>query len=105
MTEKIQSAINKIDGEAEKLKDTNATLIASHIIDTYLISDENAEKVLDEKKTLRKCIDNIKSKARSQAMNNVAMVDDETVYGWVRDYYGFAVDCKENKVIDLFDFI
>ena len=44
MTEKIQSAINKIDGEAEKLKDTNATLIASHIIDTYLISDENAEK-------------------------------------------------------------
>lgn len=105
MTEKIQSAINKIDGEAEKLKDTNATLIASHIIDTYLISDENAEKVLDEKKALRKCIDNIKSKARSQAVNNVAMVDDETVYGWVKDYYGFAVDCKENKVIDLFDFI
>lgn len=105
MTEKIQSAINKIDGEAEKLKDTNATLIASHIIDTYLISDENAEKVLDEKKTLRKCIDNIKSKARSQAVNNVAMVDDETVFGWVKDYYGFAVDCKENKVIDLFDFI
>lgn len=105
MTEKIQSAINKIDGEAEKLKDTNATLIASHIIDTYLISDENAEKVLDEKKTLKKCIDDIKSKTRSQAVNNVAMVDDETVYGWVKDYYDFAVDCKENKVIDLFDFI
>lgn len=97
MTEKIQSAINKIDGEAEKLKDTNTTLIASHIIDTYLISDENAEKVLDEKKTLRKCIENIKSKAKQHAVNNIAMVDDETVYGWVKDYYGFAVDCKRNQ--------
>lgn len=106
MTEKIQSAINKIDGEAEKLKDTNATLIASHIIDTYLTSDENAEKVLDEKKNLKKCIDNIKSKAKQQAVNNIAMVDGETVYGWAKDYYGFAVDCKaENKIIDLLDFI
>ncbi len=105
MTELIQKAINKIDGEAEKLKDTNATLIASHIIDTYLISDENAQKVLSDKKTLRACIEKIMSKAKQQAVGRMAMVDDETVYGWAKDYYGFAVDCKENKVIDLFDFI
>lgn len=106
MTEKIQSAINQIDSEAEKLRDANATLIASHIIDTYLNSDENAEKILDKKKTLKKCIDDIKSKAKQQAVNNIAMVDHETVYGWVQDYYGFAVDCKaENKIIDLLDFI
>ncbi len=79
MTELIQNAINKIDSEAEKLSNTNATLIASHIIDTYLISDENAQKVLDEKKTLRKCIERIKSKAKQQAINGMAMVDDETV--------------------------
>lgn len=105
MTEKIQTAINKIDKEAEKQSNTNATLIASHIIDTYLVSDENAEKVLRDKKTLKNCLENIKSKARSKATNGITMVDDETVYGWVKDYYGFAVDCKENKVIDLFDFI
>lgn len=105
MTELIQKAINKIDGEAEKLKDTNATLIVSHIIDTYLTSNENAEKVLDEKKSLKKCIDSIKSKAKQQAINGMAMVDDETVYGWAKEYYGFAVDCRGNKVIDLFDFI
>lgn len=105
MTEKIQAAINKIDSEAERLKNTNATLIASHIIDTYLTSDENAQKVLDEKKTIRKCMEHIKSKAKQQAINGMAMVDDETVYGWAKDYYGFAVDCKENKVIDLFDYI
>ena len=105
MTDIIQKAINKIDAEAEKLNDTNATLIASHIIDAYLTSDGNAEKVIDEKKTLKKCIDNIKSKAKKHAVNNVAMINDDTVYGWVKEYYGFAVDCKENKVIDLFDFI
>lgn len=106
MTELIQKAINKIDGEAEKLNDTNATLIASHIIDTYLTSDENAEKVLSDKKTLRACIEKIMSKAKQQAVGRMAMVDDETVYGWAKDYYGFAVDCKtENKIIDLLDFI
>lgn len=105
MTEKIQQAINKIDEESEKLNDTNARIIVSHIIDTYLNSDENAEKVLGDKKTLKACLESIKSKAKKQASNGVAMIADDTVYGWVKDYYGFAVDCKENKIIDLFDFI
>ena len=36
----------------------------------------------------------------------MAMIDDEVVFGWVQDYYRFAVDCKtENKIIDLLDFI
>lgn len=104
MTEKIQQAIDKIDKEAEKL-DVNARLIASHIIDKNLNSDENAEKVLSDKKTLRKCIENITSKAKQQATGRMVMIDNETVYGWVEDYYGFAVDCRENKIIDLLDFI
>lgn len=105
MTEKIQQAIHKIDEEAEKLDDTNARIITSHIIDTYLNSDENAEKVLDDKKTLKACLESIKSKAKKQASNGVAMIADDTVYGWAKEYYGFAVDCKENKIIDLLDFI
>lgn len=96
MTEIIKKAIEKIDNESEKL-DVNAKKIASHIIDTYLNSDKNAEKVLDEKKTLGKCIENIISKAKQQAVDGMAMIDDETVFGWVQDYYGFAVDCKQNQ--------
>lgn len=108
MTEKIQLAINKIDDESDKLHDTNATMIASHIIDTYLISDKNAEKVLNKKKTLKGCLDKIKSRAKQEATNNVAMIDSDTVLSWAKDYYGFAVDCKENssdKIVNLFDFI
>lgn len=105
MTEIIKKAIEKIDSESEKL-DTNAKKIASHIIDTYLNSDKNAEKVLNEKKTLRKCIEKIMSKAKQQAVGRMAMIDHEVVFGWVQEYYGFAVDCKkENKIIDLLDFI
>lgn len=105
MTEKIQQAIDKLDKEADSLHYSSATIIASHIIDTYLTSDDNAEKVLNKKKSFANCLNNIKSKAKRQAVNNMAMVDHETVYGWVKDYYGFAVDCKENKIIDLLDFI
>ena len=104
MTEIIKKAIEKIDNESEKL-DVNAKKIASHIIDTYLNSDKNAEKVLNEKKTFRKCIENIISKAKQQAVGRMAMIDDETVFGWVQDYYGFAGDCKDDKIIDLLDFI
>lgn len=104
MTEIINKAIEKIDSESERL-DVNAKQIASHIIDTYLNSDKNAEKVLNEKKTLRGCIESITSKAKQQAVGRMAMIDDEVVFGWVQEYYGFAVDCKDDKIIDLLDFI
>ena len=105
MTEIIQQAINKIDEEAENLKDTNARIIAAHIIEKYLCSNENAQKVLDKNYSLKECISKIKSKAKNQASNGMAMVSDDTVFEWASEYYGFAVDCKENKIIDLFDFI
>lgn len=106
MTEKIQKAIDKIDGEAEKLNNKNATCISSHIIDTYLNNDENAEKVLDEKKTLKRCLDSIIVKAKKQKEGNCAMVDSDTVFEWAKEYYGFAVACKnESKIIDIFDYM
>ena len=106
MTEKIQKAIDKIDGEAENLNNKNATYISSHIIDTYLNNDENAEKVLDEKKTLKGCWDSITSKAKKLAENNCAMVEADTVFDWAKEYYGFAVACKnESKIIDILDFM
>lgn len=105
ISDKIQKAIDKIDKEAEELGGGQFMVIASHIIEKYLASDENADKVLDESKSLKKCIDDCKSKARAEAVGNVAMIADETVYGWVKEYYGFS-DCSQlqkNKIIDLFD--
>lgn len=105
MTEKIQKAIEKIDKEAEQLGGGQFMVIASHIIENYLVSDSNAEKVLDEKKTLSKCMDKCKNKARQQAKNNCAIIEGETVLGWVSEYYGFEdlQSPAKNKIIDLFD--
>lgn len=105
MTEKIKQAVAKVDGEAEKINTDMAKIISSHIISTYLKSDNNADCVLDQKKTLEDCLGIITKKARGLAQNNAAMVEDITVYGWVEKYYGFAVDCTENKIIDLLDFV
>lgn len=53
MTELIKKAIEKIDKEAERLGGGQVMIIASHIIDHYLTNDENAKKVLEDKKTLK----------------------------------------------------
>ena len=50
---KIQETINKIDSEADKMKDDTAVRITSYIIDNYITSVENAEKVMN--KTLSDC--------------------------------------------------
>lgn len=103
MTETIQKAIDKIDKEAEKANNTYARVFASHIIDNYLNTDENAEKVLNEKKTIAGCLQEVKSKAQKQAEGSMAMIEDNTVWGWVREYYGFADESRPAKIIDLFD--
>ena len=87
---KIQEAINKIDSEADKMKDDTAVRITSYIIDNYITSAENAEKVMS--KTLSDCISNIREKARKQAKNGYVMIEDRTVWNWVKEFYEFATD-------------
>lgn len=87
---KIQEAINKIDSEADKMKDDTAVRITSYIIDNYITSAENAEKVMN--KTLSDCISNIRDKARKQAKNGCAMIEDRTVWNWVKEFYEFVTD-------------
>lgn len=86
----IQKAIDKIDKEADKMKDDTAVRIASYIIDNYITSVENAEKVMN--KALSDCISNIRDKARKQAKNGCAMIEDRTVWNWVEEFYKFATD-------------
>lgn len=98
----IQEAINKIDAEADKLGE-QGQIIAQYIIDNFLSDEKSAEFV--ENKTLEECMTELKNKAQKQANNGVAMIKDDTVYAWVREFYGFAEKAKSEKVIDLFDFI
>ncbi len=105
MTELIKKAIEKIDKEAEELGGGQVMIIASHIIDHYLTNDENANKVLEEKKTLKAALEKCKSNAKQSAVNGMAVIDDETVYSWIEEYYGFTdlQSPAQNKIVNLFD--
>lgn len=86
----IQKAIDKIDKEADIMSDDIAVRITSYIIDNYITSVENAEKVMN--KTLSDCISNIRGKAQKQAKNGCAMIEDRTVWNWVKEFYEFVTD-------------
>lgn len=54
----------------------------------YLVSREDMnEKYLNEEKSLKQMIEYIKSEAKKQAVNGMAMIEDEEVYGWAIHYF------------------
>lgn len=72
-----------------ELKLTAGTESERRVLD-YL--QENASQVLAEKinngeKTLSGCFGYIRSEARKQAQNGVAVIEDATVYGWAVHYF------------------
>lgn len=98
----IEEAVAKLDKEAEEIGGQYAQIIAQHILEHELISAENAEKV--KGKTLKACVDQVKSQARKQAQGGVAVVEDSKVWTWVREFYGFK-DAAPSKIVDLFDLL
>ena len=40
-------------------------------------------------------------KSKKHAENGCAMVEDETVYSWIREYYGIAEEPKTDNIISL----
>lgn len=100
MTELMKKAIAKIDAESEK-GGTNQKRIAQYIIDVLITDDISAGKVADEKKSLADCVKAVTKKAREHAENGCAMVEDETVYSWIREYYEIAEEPKTDNIISL----
>lgn len=88
MSEKIQKAIDLLDKGGEKYG-TYGKLVAQHLIE-LITDDESSEKVLDEKNPFEKCFNSIRDKARKQAVQNCAVIEDAQVYAWAREYYGLT---------------
>lgn len=115
MTELIQKAIDKIDSEGQKINNEYIRKnIVDKIIKTKLVNDENAQKVIDDKKSLKECIMHIFKKAEKQG--NVEIVNDKKQKGafvggedsdlweWVCEYYEFEKD-EDYKPIDILDIL
>ena len=108
----IEEAIEKVSNEIAKIKAPYGEALGTYIITNLLDTEENAKKVMDEKKTLDGCLSFIKGKAKESAVNGVAMIDEDTVYGWLREYYGIkeqkdtpVPEESSRKVVSLFDML
>lgn len=63
----------------------------------YLIQQtEMNEYFLNEEKNLKEMVEYIKSNAKKQASNSVAVIEDEEVYQWAKDYF-----IKSNKELEI----
>ncbi|WP_314913446.1 Cas9 inhibitor AcrIIA9 family protein [Streptococcus constellatus] len=49
--------------------------------------DELFQGILKDGYTIKCSLDYVKGKAREFAKNGVACIDDETVFGWIREYF------------------
>ena len=57
------------------------------IIDYLLSREDMNDKYLNEEKCLSQMISFIKSEAKKQAKDGVAMIEDEVVYSWAIHYW------------------
>ncbi|MGM9917572.1 hypothetical protein [Anaerotignum sp.] len=91
---KIEEAIKKINTEIQKdPKNRYLALVGEHIID-QITTEEAAEKVLKEEKTLARALTGIENRARKQITGNHAVIEDAVVYGWAREYFGLTEEAN-----------
>lgn len=68
----------------ENLNADNALI---KIIKHLLNQPEMSDIYLKDEKNIKEMMDYIKSKAKEQAVNNVAIIEDQNVYDWAIEYY------------------
>lgn len=98
-----EEAIKKINDEMQKNPDNQyIEIIGQYIID-QCGSEEMAKAVLAEGKTLRGCLDAIRSLAKKKAVNNVGVVTEEEAFSEVHKYFGVSKQskAKDTVAIDL----
>ena len=101
MSELTDKAIARITDEMMAINTRNAIAIEEYLTNKCK-SDEIANKLLAERKTLKNCLAHCKKKAQPQAKNGGAMVTDEEVYEWVDEYYGITgIEAESAEVIDI----
>lgn len=109
MSEVIDAAVKKLADEKEKSKQNKnaymAQSIADYVIEACQSDEALAKLVLQEQKTLDKCIFYITQKAQEyipKEHGSIACVPmpEDTVNGWVREYYNLddaAIEAERKR--------
>lgn len=80
--------IKRLADMLEGQKDKYLIIIVNHL----MLQTEMNEAFLNEKKNLKDMATYIKDKAKKQAKDGVAVIEDEIVFKWAKDYF-----IKSNK--------
>lgn len=81
----------------EKAKDEGLGRMGDYILDELLTTEDAAAKIGAADKSLAKCYDAVRDKARKSSVSGCAIIDSETVFGWIREYYGVGKTDERQK--------
>ncbi len=73
--------------ENEKLDLAYKKIIADHIVKRLDNDEHLLNKMSETKKTLTGCLNYVKSEAKKQAQDGVAVIPDEDVFNWCVHYF------------------
>ena len=86
------NGIERLSNMLECQKDKYLNVIVNYL----MLQTEMDEAFLNEEKNLKDMATYIKDLARKQATNNVAVIEDEIVFQWAKDYF-----IKSNKELGI----
>lgn len=87
----INKALEKLEAELQKNIDNRTMIIIGDYVKEQIEkSEKNAEKFLDEKKSLSGAIDKMKSEAKKAAVGGVGCITDSEGFEIVHTYFGFV---------------
>lgn len=84
--------IKRIEEMAKGQKDKSLIKIVSYLI----LQTDMDQKFLNEEKDLKEMAEYIKGLAKKEDVNGVAMIEDEIVYSWAKEYF-----MKSNKELGI----
>ena len=77
------NGIERLSEMIKGQKDKYLQIIVNHL----MLQTEMSEAFLNEEKNLKDMATYIKDLAKKQATNNVAVIEDEVVFKWAKDYF------------------
>lgn len=95
----LDKAIKKIKDEMAKDKNPYVNVIGEFLLNHLNINPGAAEKILDDKKSIIKSLDEMKNAAEKKKVGNCAVLTDQEGFEIVLKYYG--IESSESKGVPI----
>lgn len=95
----VERAILKIQSEMDQNKNNPYVQVVGGFILQHLeVNPDNAEKILNEEKTIIKSLDEMKKAAEKKKVGNCAVLTDQEGFEVVSKYFGIDTKVDQNVI-------